>query len=947
MLLHVVRRWLILLLAVLGPCWTIAFAQARNGTLDLQDWDFDKKPIVRLAGDWQFHWGQLYTQDTWHKASEEPALIAVPGLWNFARGYPKRGFATYRLHVVLKEVRPLAIRMPWVLSASRLFIDDLQISSIGQVASSDDPLHYIAKLDDDYWNFTPASREFDIILQVSSYHLHLPGVPNAPTLGIPHAIKRDYQVNVGVSLFLFGCLFVMSIYHLCLYALRTKARSTLYFAVACLFIALYMMSNSGPALNTFFPQFAYAGSMRFYMIWMLSLPFFAYYCHEIFPQFFSLRLGHFLLITGAGIYLGSFLTQFKDVEGPFIAYNGAAGLYFCYTLVQVIRAYQAKEDGAGIFLAGTLIIFATAVHDLFRFLFESMALGGLGMFAFIICQSILLARRFSRAFDHVDRLSADLRIERDQVMTLNQNLEATVTEKTREIRSIMEHIPLGIFLITKEGRQVHKDYSQHLLNIFEEKDLAGSDGYALLFSRSELGTDEKSQVESVMAAVLGEDSLAFELNQATLPRETVVIRKSGGRMVLDLAWSPIVDVNDKVTQLLVTVRDVTELRSLELEARDKQEELHFIQELINVSASTFHRFTQSCEDFLNENRRLINSSSFQKKDMDVLKILFINMHTMKGAARSLYFKKMTRIFHDVEQYYALLQKEPHAIWDIRKMNHDLDDAERIVRIYEGINTEKLGRGPNADKGTGITLAKARQVHDKIRKARQLLHGAKEGDVLGLLESAGAELFAQLYKPLPDVLQEISMSTETLARDLGKMQPKLVVVGEAFCLDTRTEELLHKIFIHIIRNTMDHGIETPEVRAATGKDRRGTISIEVQRIGTIVSLFYTDDGRGLDLEKIRDTAEKNGLTAQGLNPTQSEVANFIFLSGLTTAGTATDISGRGVGMDAIRKFARQAGGDARIQLHGRPAQSGQFHPFTLEIQLPATLFICSELELEAD
>ncbi|HET9238452.1 MAG TPA: 7TM diverse intracellular signaling domain-containing protein [Oligoflexus sp.] len=930
------RHWLYhifkLTLGILLVLDTPLFARAHNGILDLEEWNFDKEPQVRLSGEWEFYWTELYEHADLAAKKPKADIIAVPGLWNFVKDYPKRGYATYRLHVKLREARTLAIRMPWVLSASKLFIDDQFIEEAGQVARNDDPRVYRPVLHEDYWTFTPASAEFDIIVQVTSFNIHLPGMPNTPTLGTVESIKRSFQRDVGLALFLVGCLFIMAIYHFCLFALRTKTPSTLYFAFLCLFIALYMIAASSATMGTFFPHLSYPDSMRFFMVWMMAVPFFAYYSHEMYPELFSKRVAHFLLIMGPGIYAGSFFTEVKDTEIPFITFNLVTGLYALYVLVRAIKAFREKRDGAGIFLSATAVLFATAIHDSIRLFFESIALGGFGLFAFIVGQSLLLARRFSQAFDRIDRL--------------NENLEEIVSEKTREIRSILEQIPLGIFLITREGRKIHKDYSQHLLQLFEVQDLTGRDGLQLLLERSDLEPDQKSQMESVLDAILGEDPLGFALNQATLPRDMVVTRRDGTSMILELGWSPIVDPAGKVEQLLVTLRDMTELRSLELEARGKKEELLLIQELINVPAPIYHRFSSSCRDFLNENRRLINTVHDLDKDWEVLKILFINLHTMKGAARSLYFKKMTQVFHSVEQYYASLQKNPDAPWDLGKMNRDLDDAERILDIYDSIHSEKLGRRPSEDKGGSIGHHQARQIHGALEKARQLLRGSGPYEAQALLDGAIAALFSQLYRPLDEVLRSITKGTATLARDLGKHQPDVLINAAGFHVTTHTEELLHKIFIHVLRNSMDHGLEGPEERRHAHKDPAGLLRMDVSMDGKFVCIAYEDDGRGLDVDRIRRIAVKNGLIAPDSARTASEAAELIFLSGLSTSRDTTDISGRGMGMDAIRNFARQAGGDVRIQLLDPKGPEGHLHPFTLEILLPAALFMRIRWDLDA-
>jgi chemotaxis protein histidine kinase CheA len=132
--------------------------------------------------------------------------------------------------------------------------------------------------------------------------------------------------------------------------------------------------------------------------------------------------------------------------------------------------------------------------------------------------------------------------------------------------------------------------------------------------------------------------------------------------------------------------------------------------------------------------------------------------------------------------------------------------------------------------------------------------------------------------------------------------------------------------------MDHGLETAEARQAAGKDPVGHIQLEMSVQDGRLLMRLHDDGRGLAVAKIRGKAIDNGVLDAAATPSDEEVANLIFASGFSTAGKVTEVSGRGVGMDAVKGFLQKEGGDVVIRFRGGQEGDG-WRPFELQISLP--------------
>ncbi len=145
-----------------------------------------------------------------------------------------------------------------------------------------------------------------------------------------------------------------------------------------------------------------------------------------------------------------------------------------------------------------------------------------------------------------------------------------------------------------------------------------------------------------------------------------------------------------------------------------------------------------------------------------------------------------------------------------------------------------------------------------------------------------------------------------AKDTGK-QVKLDITGGSLDVDRGVLERLAPAFEHLLRNSVAHGIESPEARVQAGKPAVGTITIELQHLSNELSVNFGDDGAGLDLARIREKAVSSGVAPDAQTMADADAANLIFLPGFTTAASLTGISGRGIGMDVVRSEMNALGG----------------------------------------
>jgi two-component system chemotaxis sensor kinase CheA len=189
-------------------------------------------------------------------------------------------------------------------------------------------------------------------------------------------------------------------------------------------------------------------------------------------------------------------------------------------------------------------------------------------------------------------------------------------------------------------------------------------------------------------------------------------------------------------------------------------------------------------------------------------------------------------------------------------------------------------------------------------------------------------------PISNLFGRFRRLIHDLQRDTGK-SIELITQGEATELDKTIIERLADPLIHVIRNAADHGLETPDQRAAAGKPATGKLTLAARHSGAEVVITVSDDGRGIDRERVRAKAEQNGLVAPGATLTDAELLQLIFAPGFSTAAQVTNLSGRGVGMDVVKRTIESLRG--AIDISSTPGQGSE-----VSLRIPLTLAIIDGL-----
>ncbi|WP_269715600.1 chemotaxis protein CheA [Caulobacter sp. NIBR2454] len=193
------------------------------------------------------------------------------------------------------------------------------------------------------------------------------------------------------------------------------------------------------------------------------------------------------------------------------------------------------------------------------------------------------------------------------------------------------------------------------------------------------------------------------------------------------------------------------------------------------------------------------------------------------------------------------------------------------------------------------------------------------------------------QPVKSVFQRMPRLVREVASMVGK-QVRLVMEGEGTEVDKTVIERLSDPITHMLRNAIDHGLEMPDERREVGKPVEGVIKLHALHRGGRIVIEVTDDGRGINRPKVQQIAVDKGLIAPDLTLTDEEIDNLIFLPGFSTADKVSDVSGRGVGMDVVRRSVQALGG--RISISSRPGQGSTF-----TLSLPLTLAVLDGMVVE--
>ncbi len=378
-------------------------------------------------------------------------------------------------------------------------------------------------------------------------------------------------------------------------------------------------------------------------------------------------------------------------------------------------------------------------------------------------------------------------------------------------------------------------------------------------------------------------------------------------------------------------------------------------------------------------------------DIELIQEIFRNVHTLKGNAACLGFPRVSEFAHAVEDLLQRLRSRSLAVDSglitvllqsvdvLRQMVPDAAaGAEEIRPAYAALQyrlssampqaeVESIGvdeREENRQRAFGRRQGEAgewaertRTLRVEIGKLDQMLTLAGEiataqgrlkqllrttmgraGDATLEAHRETDRLFLDLQElilnvrmiPVGPLFRQYIRTVRDVSRAHGK-RARLVIEGGEVEVDTTIVEALKDSLTHMVRNALDHGIESPERRKQAGKDPTGTVTLRAFHEGGHIVIHVEDDGAGLDRRRIRDTARSKGIVADSHSLSDDEVCRLIFEPGFSTAEAVTDLSGRGMGMDVVRRHIEELHGSVSVESRSKAGT-------TLTLRLPLTLAI---------
>lgn len=520
----------------------------------------------------------------------------------------------------------------------------------------------------------------------------------------------------------------------------------------------------------------------------------------------------------------------------------------------------------------------------------------------------------SASNEEIMAMNQELESSYIEIEKLNNDLEETVLKRTQQLRKSMHSVKTLLnntdegFLKFDTSLIVEPEYSRECLSIFKDK-IDYHFFPALIFSDS---PNEIPFITETLRAIFKEVSkdkreILISLLPETVHRQSKILSLKY-RFILEKMVSEQGDTEKPTEDLfeqpkiMVMIRDITE----RIELKDRYErEKELFEQIVKIMANSenFVELQEDYNQFWQNVSETLQSIEHQKQAGNDQPIddLFRNIHTFKGNFAGFGFHYLVEKLHQLESQLEASKNHTTEILFSIIENGDYEKwlAKEMQSVYEYISPQILERQ--------IDMNKKRQ---SLVKIRTLLSGNPTDNELKkarlLLDEIDKTSFEDIFEPTRNLV----LST---AKRLDVNLKTIQVIGSNVYVDKYKLKPLLKTWIHLFRNIIDHAIEDPETRFEKGKDPGATITVQAQKTTENLIIEISDDGRGIDRELVFKKAyEKGFLKEQNPDPSTTKLEDILFREGFTTKDIPTDISGRGVGLNAVKSAVESLKGSIKIK-----------------------------------
>ena len=599
--------------------------------------------------------------------------------------------------------------------------------------------------------------------------------------------------------------------------------------------------------------------------------------------------------------------------------SGAVMLWGILALVGALLVRTGKAMLwilAYILLAGLSLVIEPEMEH-FRILNESQQVIALTLNVCLIMGIVFgIMVYFIRKLDYSEHLET-LVIQR--TLALRDQLETT--------RSLLNGMKQAVFAIDQAGTvvpPVSAATRKVLGKDIENKPLIDS----MLEGLPKL-QDRRQSLEEMVKTVFLFDQIQWNAMEGQLPG-TVQYQAAElpFEQTLKINYSPLWDEKGGLDKILFVAEDVTDLvrleQRLEKEKSESERQARIIQEIAGNSVNQMRSFFKKAPEALNDIRNLASLPSDAREKLNsAMQIL----HRLKGDAHLLNLKTIAKQLHASEDAFTNLKQKhsrnPSEMEDFGSISLiEIEFIEASLREHHQVAARLLGisLAPDAGRGRTLHLEAPIEPFERLTKLFEIARSTGTPLELEVIESLTMELTGV---PFEENLDRLDTVAQEMAERTGK-RLRLTISADGVKISPLIQADVNEALLHILRNCVDHGIESPEDRLLAGKAEQGRIRINAHRDRKGLNVTIKDDGRGVPTEVLARKAVERGLisASDAAKLEHREKLQLIFTASLSSKEQTTEYSGRGMGMDIVKSRIQAIGGTIEVLTHEN--EGSEFH-----------------------
>ena len=458
---------------------------AEQGLIQLQSTDFELDKKVALTDGWLFFESQLVEPQDIQAKVNDASVVRGKGGWklNGQDGNQVNGFGTYHIKVKLpQDKHDLAIQIPQIESAYRLYINDDFVASGGTVSESKSTAKpgYNARV-----VLVPKEHDsFTLTLQVSSYHTAWGGLWSPIVIGNVNDMFATQRDLVALSMFIIGVLTITAAFYLIQLYLRPGEKIPLVFASLCLLLFLREFTYEHMLFVLQFLGVSFAGSLKMnYLTFYLGVPTALYFMQLCFPRTFKMKITGVFYVISAVYSLFVLLSPTEFIGNSLFSYQMFCFAIAPYIMYCLIVASINKLPAAKMMLLGSLILLIFGFNDIL-FVLDLVSTGqffSLGIVGFIICQAYVINNLFNSIRNRNEALSAQLQQQNIELLELGAKLETKVEQRTQELEKANSELQTLADFDKLTGALNRHGLQKYLQTAFERLRRSGEPSSIVLF----------------------------------------------------------------------------------------------------------------------------------------------------------------------------------------------------------------------------------------------------------------------------------------------------------------------------------------------------------------------------------------------------------------------------------------------------------------------------------